>query len=446
MSTGAPAFPSSSTGTTRPYKLNPRQRHALALMAGPQRHTLIFGGSRSGKTFLFTRAMVVRGLRFPGTRHAFLRFRANAVMRAIYLDTLPKVMKLCFPSVNLTPHKQEGYVTLPNESELWFGGLDDDEAVEKILGNEYLTIYLNECSQIPYSSVLITRTRLAQTHPGAQQRAYYDLNPTGTGHWTHREFIEGRSPETGKPLRNADDYRHTFINPEDNRENLDRAYLDELDNLPEKQRRRFKEGRYVNEVDGALWTLQGLEAIRVDPDDVPLMQRVVVAVDPSGAQGPEDKRSDEIGIVAAGLGQDGRGYVLADGTERLSPERWGRRAIELAVTHKADCIVGEANYGGDMVRAVIQAQANRHEVFAFKMVTATRGKAVRAEPISGLYGQDRVRHVGRFPGLEEEMSHFSSSGYTGAKSPNRADALVWALTELMLGTPAQVPSIRRLGR
>lgn len=435
---------SSSTPTTRGYRLTERQKETLHLLAGPQRHSLVYGGSRSGKTFLLVRACVVRALRHPASRHAILRFRGNAVMKAVYLDTLPKVMRLCFPQVAMTPHRQDGYVSFPNGSEIWFGGLDDDEAVEKILGNEYLTIYLNECSQIPYSSVLMARTRLAQTVPGATQRAYYDLNPTGTGHWTYKEFIEGRSPETGKALANAGAYAHTYMNPDDNRENLSPAYLDELDALPEKQRRRFKDGRYVTEVDGALWTIEQLERVRCTDDEMPLMQRVVVAVDPSGAKGPEDKRSDEIGIVAAGLGQDGRAYVLADRTDRLGPEGWGRRAIETAVLHKADCIVGEKNYGGDMVRAVIQSQASPHEVFRYKEVTASRGKVVRAEPISGLYEQDKVRHVGRFAALEDEMSNFAASGYTGTRSPNRADALVWAITELMLtGGPAR-PQIRRL--
>ena len=429
---------------TRGYKLTDRQKATNHLLAGPQRHSLVYGGSRSGKTFLLVRAVVVRALRFPESRHAILRFRGNAVIRAVYLDTLPKVMRLCFPQVALTPHRQDGYVSLPNKSEIWFGGLDDDEAVEKILGNEYLTIYLNECSQIPYSSVLMARTRLAQTVPGATQRAYYDLNPTGTGHWTYKEFIERKSPETAKPLGNADDFAHTYMNPDDNRDNLSKAYLDELDNLPEKQRRRFKDGKYVTEVDGALWTIAQLEQVRVAPDDVPLMQRVVVAVDPSGAQGPEDKRSDEIGIVVAGLGQDGKAYVLADLTGRMGPERWGRQAIVAAVTHKADCIVGEVNFGGDMVRAVIQSQASPHEIVRYKDVVATRGKVVRAEPISGYYQQDRVRHVGRFPALEDEMCNFSSSGYTGSKSPNRADALVWALTDLMLGPARSGPSARTL--
>lgn len=436
------AAPSSSTSTTRGYKLHDRQKETLSLLAGPQRHTLVYGGSRSGKTFLLVRAVLVRALKFPESRHAILRFRKNAVINSVYLDTFRKVLKLCFPHVVVTPHKQEGYVSLPNGSEIWFGGLDDDEAVEKILGNEYLTIYLNECSQIPYSSVLMALTRLAQNVPGATQRAYYDLNPTGTGHWTYKKFIRKVDPDSTKPLVDPDEYAHTYMNPDDNRDNLNKAYLVELDNLPEKQRRRFKEGKYVSEVDGALWTLHQLERLRMDPgEELPPMQRIVIAVDPSGSKGPEDKRSDEIGIVAAGLGQDGKGYILGDYSGRYSPEKWGQEAILRAHEHDADCIVGEKNFGGDMVRAIIQSQNTQHERYRYKEVTATRGKVVRAEPVAGLYEKNKVRHKTRFLALEEQMSNFSQSGYTGSKSPDRADALVWAITELMLGTPAAKPKI-----
>ncbi len=367
------------------------------------------------------------------------------MINSIYLDTFRKVMKLCFPQIAVTPHKQEGYVSLPNGSEIWFGGLDDDEAVEKILGNEYLTIYLNECSQIPYSSVLMALTRLAQNVPGATQRAYYDLNPTGTGHWTYKKFIGKKDPDSDKPLVDPEEYAHTYMNPEDNRENLNKAYLVELDNLPEKQKRRFKEGKYVEEVDGALWSLAQLEKLRLDPgEEPPQMTRVVIAVDPSGCRGPEDKRSDEVGIIAAGLGVDGKAYILEDYSGRYGPEKWGETAILAAHTHDADCIVGETNYGGDMVRSVIQTQNTSSERYRYKEVTATRGKAVRAEPVSALYEKMRVRHVRRFPKLEEQMSNFSTAGYQGSKSPDRADGLIWAITELMLASQAPNPRIIRL--
>ena len=159
------------------------------------------------------------------------------------------------------------------------------------------------------------------------------------------------------------------------------------------------------------------------------MQRIVVAVDPSGTKG--DDSGDEIGIVVAGLGVDGLGYVLEDGSCQMSPEGWGRRAVELYHRYKADRIVAERNYGGDMVRFTIKSADQK---VAFKEVTASRGKAVRAEPISAFYEQGKVRHVGHFPDLEDQMCNMTPSGYVGDNSPDRLDAMVWALTELMLNT------------
>ena len=121
----------------------------------------------------------------------------------------------------------------------------------------------------------------------------------------------------------------------------------------------------------------------------------------------------------------------------MSPEGWGRRAVELYHRFDADRIVGERNYGGDMVRFTV-ATADKNA--AFKEVVASRGKSVRAEPISALYEQGKVSHVGTFPDLEDQMCNFTASGYVGDGSPDRADALVWALTELMLGKSRYNPN------
>lgn len=403
-------------------------------MAGPQRHTLLVGGSRSGKTWLTCRAIVIRATKAEGGRHAILRRHYAAVKTSIGADTLPKVLRMVTPGERWKQYKQDGFFeNQRNGSQIWLGGLDDNERVEKILGNEYASIYFNETSQIPYSSILVARTRLAQKVPGLIQRAFYDLNPTGTGHWTYKQFVEKVDPESKRPIGDPDQYALAYINPYDNRENLDPSYLAELENLPEKQRRRFLEGRYVAEIDGALWTLEMFEHNRKAPeDDLPQMQRVVVAVDPSGSHGPEDYRSDEVGIVVAGLGTDGRGYVLADYSGRYSPEQWGRRAVQAARDHNADAWIGEDNFGGDMVRSVIETQIKTECFARYQSVKATRGKVVRAEPIAGLYERNRVSHVGKFPALEDQMTNFSTAGYQGSRSPDRADALVWALSELMI--------------
>lgn len=407
------------------YKPNPGQQRATALLTGSQRHTLLAGGARSGKTFLLTRAVVVRALRAEGSRHAILRFRGNAARASIALDTLPKVMSVCFPDVKLIEHRQDGYFEVPNKSQIWIGGLDDKDRVEKILGQEYVTLYFNECSQIPYSSVMVARTRLAQQIDGLKQRAYYDLNPGGANHWTNLEFGKHVDPISGHALPDPDNYQRAFINPQENADNLSVEFLTSLSNLPTKQRKRFFEGEYIDEVDGALWTIEMLDQHRAD--NIPGMKRIVIAVDPSGASGDEDERSDEVGIVVAGLGEDGIAYVLEDMSGRHGPAGWATLVASAYERWGADCVVAETNYGGAMVKEVIRAKGAH---LPFREVKASRGKHVRAEPIATLYEQGKVRHYGRLPLLEDQLLAFSSAGYTGDKSPDRADAMVWAISDL----------------
>jgi phage terminase large subunit-like protein len=201
----------------------------------------------------------------------------------------------------------------------------------------------------------------------------------------------------------------------------------------------------LDDAPGALWPVETLLAARVA--EAPDMRRVVVAVDPSGSTGADE--GDAQGIIVAGLGVDGLGYVLADRTCRLSPEGWGRRTIEAYDFHNADRIVAEKNYGGDMVRSVIQTARKTAPV---TLVSATRGKTVRAEPVSALYEQGRISHLIPDPAanplaaLEAEMKRATSNGYLGEGSPNRMDALVWALTELFLTPEVEGAAFLELAR
>jgi phage terminase large subunit-like protein len=408
---------------------SPGQEAARRLLEGPQRFTCLAGGTRSGKTFLIVRAIIMRALQAKGSRHAILRFRANAARASIALGTLPQVAELCFPGVHFKERRQDGYFALPNGSRIWIGGLDDKERVEKILGLEYATVFLNEASQIPYSSALIAFTRLAQVAPGIHQQAYIDLNPVGKSHWTNILFGEKRNPVSMQPLKDPDNYQRAFLNPPDNIANLASEFLQSLANLPEKQRKRFYEGVYVDEVDGALWTYEIIDSSRCTPEEISEERRaaVVVALDPSGAAGRDDLGADEIGIIVAARGFDGDCYILADLSCREAPVVWGRRAVAAFHEFRADCIVAEGNFGGEMVRATIQAADHNVPV---RLVTASRGKAVRAEPISVRYAQGQVHHVARFGKLEDQLCAFSSTGYTGAGSPDHADAAIWALSHL----------------
>lgn len=219
----------------------------------------------------------------------------------------------------------------------------------------------------------------------------------------------------------------------DNAANLAPAALAQLKARYEGTRlgRQELSAELLEDVPGALWTREMLDGAPDAPmrrREAPELQRVVVAVDPSGTKG--DGGGDDIGIIVAGLGVDGRAYVLADRSCNMSPEGWGRRAVEAYAEFKADRIVAERNFGGAMVETVIRIADKKA---AYKEVTASRGKTARAEPIAALYEQGRVSHVGSFPDLEDQMCNFTAAGYVGEGSPDRADALVWALTELMLG-------------
>lgn len=435
------------------YNPQPKQLEVEAHLQEGHRHNLLVGGSRSGKTFIFCKRVLERALLAPESDHLIARFRANAARASIWLGTLPMVRRLCFPGLTWKEHSMDGYIGLPNGSRIWVAGLDEKERIEKILGNEFATIYPNEASQIAYSSVLVLRTRLAQVAVQLNgtplpQQEFIDLNPVGKSHYSFREWIQGINPENRRPIPHHDrDYFYAFLQPQDNAANLDPAYLESLANAPERTRRRFYEGQYVEEVAGAFWTMEALDHARAGPDDVPeTLDRLVVAVDPSGTDGDEDNRSDDVGIVVAGrsgTGEDSVGWLLEDATCNEAPMEWGRRVIALYSKWQADKIVAEANFGGEMVRAVIDAAARsmKRVLPPVELVRASRGKAIRAEPISVLAGAqrngewhgDRVRHAGDFTLLEDELLNFSTFGYQGPRSPNRADAYVWAMTDLMLG-------------
>jgi phage terminase large subunit-like protein len=408
--------------------LTPKQREAQALVQSGRRHVLLVGGARSGKTTLLVNEIAQRAVNFGNSRHVILRYRFNAVRPSIALDTLPKVFQLGFPQVQLRKHRTDGYFSLENGSEIWFGGLDDHERVEKILGKEYATILFNECSQIAYSSILVALTRLAQVVDGLQQAAYYDLNPTNKGHWSNVLFGDKRDPVSRQPLDDPDDYALMFLNPRDN-PNLTAAYLKSLERLPERARKRFYEGAYVDDLDGALFSYEVIARTRLTELPIERRTRVVVAVDPSGARGEDDERRDEIGIVVAALGDDKHAYVLADRSLRDGPMVWGGAVVQACRDFATEQIVAEENFGGDMVRHVIHTANPNVKV---QMVSASRGKVLRAEPVSALYEQGKVHHVGRFAVLEDQLCAFTTSGYRGEGSPDHADALVFAISELML--------------
>jgi phage terminase large subunit-like protein len=420
------------------FQRTAKQEEQAAAVNGTARHVLAYGGSRSGKTFGFCELVAERALQAEGSRHLIARLHNIDVRQSVMLDTWPKMMRTAFPHVPYTVNKSDQFATLGDGSEVWFGGLDDKERVEKILGKEFATIYVNEASQVAYATIIILRTRLAQASrlkDGSllPLKGLYDLNPTGRGHWTYREFVEGVRPDNGLPIEPGS-RAHLVMNPKDN-PHLPPEYHAELESMPDRQRQRFRDGKYLQEVPGSLWSLSdrtaddgrvipGIDSLR-RPDHPPI-RRVVIGVDPSGSDGTG---GDLQGIIVAALCSDRHGYILADRSCRLSPDGWARVVRDASREFGADRVVAEKNFGGAMVEAVIRAADANIPV---TLVTASRGKVVRAEPVAALYERGMVHHVGSFPDLEEQLGMTTTSGYQGGGSPDRMDALVWALSELML--------------
>lgn len=179
----------------------------------------------------------------------------------------------------------------------------------------------------------------------------------------------------------------------------------------------------LDDVPGALWARANIEKHRVEK--MPELSRIVVGIDPAVTSGED---ADETGIVVVGKGVDGRFYVLADKSCRLSPDAWARRAVEAYEEFEADRLVAEVNQGGDLVERLLRSISKN---IPYKSVRATKGKRIRAEPIAALYEQGKVSHVGLHERLEDQQCSFTPDGFEG--SPDRVDALVWALTELSEG-------------
>ena len=326
------------------------------------------------------------------------------VMVARLLKISPPDM---MPKVRYKPVR----VTWPNGAEaLGYNGTEPDQ----LRGPEFDTAWVDELAKYRYARDLWDMLQFTM-RSGDDPRVFVTTTPRPIP--VLREIMA--SPTTvitrGSTMDNAANLAPSFMKAVVERYAGTRLGRQELN------------AEMLDDVVGALWTRDMMEATRVK--EPPAMRRVVIAVDPSGTSG--NGEGDDIGIVAAGVGVDGRAYVLGDYSCNLSPDGWARRVAEVYSMHNADRIVAERNFGGAMVEAVIRAADKSLPV---KMVTASRGKVARAEPVAAMYEQGRISHCGGFAALEDQMCAMAPGGYVGEGSPDRADALVWVLTELMLGT------------
>lgn len=208
---------------------------------------------RSSKTFTLMYAIITRALK-KKSKHLVARKTFQHCKQSLWFGTFEAVLNICYPELvgRIKDNKDLWFKELPNGSQIWFGGLDDKERVDKVLGNEYSTIFLNEVSEISWDSVETVLTRLAEK-AGLVNKLYADCNPTSTAHWTYQVFFKHKMPSTGKLLNNPEDYQELQMNPVDNLENIDPEYVRNLQNASERKQKRFLYGEYADDVDIAVF-------------------------------------------------------------------------------------------------------------------------------------------------------------------------------------------------
>jgi len=266
--------------------------------------------------------------------------------------------------------------------------------------------------------------------------AAWDMARFGLRLGEHPRAVVTTTPKPVRVLREVMAGKHTVISggsTYDNRANLPAAFFDQIIAKYQGTRlgRQEIDAELLDDVPGALWSRRMIEDNRVEA--TPALKRVVIGVDPAVTSG---EGADLTGIVAAGLGENGFFYVLEDASLRASPDSWARKSVALYHAHQADSIVAEINQGGDLVHSLLRTIDGS---IGFRAVRASRGKHTRAEPIAALYEQNRVKHVGAtMPDLEDQMCSFTPNT---TESPDRVDALVWALTDLLRSGGAAIYSV-----
>ena len=257
----------------------------------------------------------------------------------------------------------------------------------------------------------------------------WDMMMFGLRLGKHPKVFVTTTPKTTKLIRTILDDEKTTVSKGstyDNAANLADTFLDAVRKTYEGTRLGRQElyAEILDEASGALWNRTLLAKCEIEKDEVPNLSRIVVSIDPAITSNSE---SDMTGIVVAGIDVNGIAYVLEDHTGRYTPQQWAAKAVELYHEHLADRVVAERNQGGDMVRHTLHTE---DENLPVKLVHASRGKMARAEPVSALYEQDKVKHVRGLNDLEDQMVQWEPLGSIG--SPDRLDALVWAITDLSL--------------
>jgi phage terminase large subunit-like protein len=400
----------------------------LRCLFEPRRYKVLYGGRGSGKSWGVARALLILGAS-KSLRVLCAREFQNSIKESVH-----KLLDDQIDALGLRPFYQvlDTEIRGRNGTEIIFEGLRRNAT--KIKSMEGIDIcWVEEAQTVSKPSWDL----LIPTNRANGSEIWITFNPDLEEDDTYQRFVVSPPSNAIVCLVNWNDNPWFPEELRAEKDDLQAKDLDAYENV--------WGGQTKKKVVGALWSKEMIETNRrarweTEKERIALresLRRIVVSVDPSGCSGPEDKRSDEVGITVQGLTAGSEvtstGLLLEDLSGRFSPEQWGKRAVDAMKRWNADRIIAEKNFGGAMVESTIRVADQNAPV---KLITASRGKQQRAEPVAALYEKGRIKHVGNFPELERQMTMFSNAGFQGKRSPDRADAGVWGFTELMLGDGA----------
>ena len=427
----------------------------------------LYGGRRSGKTFLLLDILIQRALVAPASKHVICRNTYSTIYASIWNDTIQnqmmqidkyqKIFEKCkFNKNNLS-------ITFPNDSVIYLKGLDN---TEKSLGTEFATIYFNECSEIPYQKLEVASGLASKREIIIQDKVLgplptikmYDFNPPYKTHWTYKYFIEHVNPET-QEQRKKEEIDKIFIerlNPIDNVNNIDQDYINvELKSRGADYAKRFAEGEFLEYKQNAVFSWEDIQTLKNhDYNDLTLrallvkasINMIVIGVDPAVST---NEKSDLTGISVCGYSQQNDMYfIIEDMSGKYTPEQTAKEVVEIALKWQTQNVVIEVNQGGDYLSSILNLKAKEYGTYL--TIEEVRGnsfknfdeanvfqnpKLKRATAVKALIAQNKIKQIDSFfnskknllENLNQEMLEYTGVG----KSPDRMDAMVYAIIFLM---------------
>ncbi len=457
-----------SQGVRPNLDFNIDQQEAYKLATSPDfKFHLFYGGGGSGKSFLILSIIILRALAAEKSRHGIFRLTRSSCDTTLFSKTLFEVFDVVLPGYlqrsDVDVSLSDMAVTLHNGSLIMFDGLDENR-LKKIDGNEYQTVWLNECNEFTYAHVsrLVGRMRgIKRKADGKELRhkLFADCNPNSQADWEYKAFIQGINPADGDALPNHNRWVSQKLRPLANLHNVGADYIDNMAaSMSAADRKRYIDGDWASSNPDAafneamfvdhripkpLISVGGMERERTAEETLVMLgqrgidlERVTVAVDPAVTADP---KSDLSGVTVQGIARfnnqetgkiEQHAYVLADLSLRGTPDQVCEVVCDAYRQWGASRVVIEKNQGGLWLESTMRSHFPN---VPLKFVTATAttgGKGSRAEPVSAQYERGMVHHVGTLHELETQMCDFGSSA-SRRKSPDRMDAVVWGITELL---------------